>query len=856
MTYASFQSQNVSEKIVICRVKAAIRLVGFELHSGSVYKLTGFDYPVIEDIFEGSSSMLEVATLGLVGLGSYFIDRASLTLYLAVSDGTNPNGKFLTLRFFEHFATAGVALPTDLAIGDEVYWRPLIRSTSDFGNELDNEEQLGFAIEGSGTVSFFNDQDYWRDRFELIVWDQQPVEIWSWSRDLEATEAKLIYKGKIVGKSYSPQAVSFKLKDQLLALRQPLQLSNIENISTAKVPAAIGKAKQRRIYGRVAGHLPTNIDQVVETYTLAGTISVTAGSAIVTGAGTDFLAKLSPEDEIVLLIDGEDENFPIKSISSNTSLELTEAVDVTLSGQALRITPELPKRFINRTWLVAGHQCHQPSTTVTSVFSLNKITVASIQGLSPDDDIYVGAFGSGEFVTIESLQGNQLVLKQNLLNTVSAGTLITRPCLQNVRWNDKKLIFDRDYTISFTGNRTTLVLDDEFEKNLRSVRSLNGNITFTSGSRSVTGSGTQFTKQLEPGGWIRSVGQFDFYEILSIESDTALTLRTASGYTESDGGQYLGGRNFDPETDFISCEVTGTTSTDVSTGLLLSTASEVVQDILERGGITDLNQPAFDKARDVAPYLVGFVVPKKFEEQSTRPIRDVINEVNLSVFGSLVQNEDLELEYNILRPNKPPDALTLKESDIISFSLESNNDRVAKKAIVNYRFREYDFESGLELVPLIQEKMSDLGEFLVLSVQEKTINTVLFYEDDARILVNRWAFLLELGTNVIKIETKMQATRLQVNDIVKIEHEKLFERVGGGRVKYAAVQGIRKNGLKVSLELDDLSNMFNRVAIIAENGSPDWSSSDMDQKAKHGFITDSFGMIDNDKLTHNLNLIW
>lgn len=856
MTYASFQGQNVSEKIVLCRVKAAIRLVGFELHSGSVYKLTGFDYPVIEDIFEGSSTLLEVATLGLVGLSSYYIDRDNLTLYLAVADGTNPNGKFLTLRFFEHFATAGVALPTDLAIGDQVYWRPLIKSTSDFGNELDNEEQLGFAIEGSGTVSFFNDQDYWRERFELIVWDQQPVEIWSWSRDLEPTEAKLIYKGKIVGKSYSPQGVSFKLKDQLLALRQPLQLSNIEDISTAKVPEALGKAKQRRIYGRVAGHLPTNIDQVVETYTLSGTISVTAGSAIVTGSGTDFLARLSPEDEIVLLIDGEDESFPIKSISSNTSLELTEAVDVTLSGQALRIAPELPKRFINRTWLVAGHQCHQPSTTVTSVFSLNKITVASIQGLSPDDDIYVGSFGSGEFVTIESLQGNQLVLKQNLLNTVAAGTLITRPCLQNVRWNDKKLIFDRDYSISFTGNRTTLVLDDEFEKNLRSVRSLNGNITFTSGSRSVTGSGTQFTKQLEPGGWIRSVGQFDFYEILSIESDTALTLRTASGYTESDGGQYLGGRNFDPETDFISCEVTGTTSTDVSTGALLSTASEVVQDILERSGITDLNQPAFDKARDVATYLVGFVVPKKFEDQSSKPIRDVINEVNLSVFGSLVQNEDLELEYNILRPNKPPDALTLKESDIISFSIESNNDRVAKKAIVNYRFREYDFESGLELVPLIQEKMSDLGEFLVLSVQEKTINTVLFYEDDARILVNRWAFLLELGTNVIKIETKMQATRLQVNDIIKIEHEKLFERVGGGRVKYAAIQGIRKNGLKVSLELDDLSNMFNRVAIIAETGSPEWSSSDADQKAKHGFITDSFGMIDNDKLTHNLNLIW
>lgn len=856
MTYASFQSQNVSEKIVLCRVKAATRLVGFELHSGSVYKLTGFDFTIIEDIFEGDATLLEVATLGLVGLGSYFIDRDYLTLYLAVSDGSNPNGKFLTLRFFEHFATAGVSLPTDLAIGEEVYWRPLVRSTSDFGSELDNEEQLGFAIEGSGTVSFFNDQDYWRDRFELFVWDQQPVEIWSWTRDIEVSEAKLLYKGKIVGKSYSPTAVSFKLKDQLLALRQPMALANIEDIGSAKVPEALLKAKQRRIYGRVAGHLPTNIDQVVETYTLSGTISVTSGSATVTGSGTDFLARLSPEDEIVLLIDGEDESFPIKSVASNTSLELTESVDVTLSGQALRIVPATPKRFINRVWLVAGHQSNQPSTTVTSVFSLNKITVASIQDLSPDDDIYVGTLGSGEFVTIESIQGNQLVLKQNLLNTVANGTLITRPCIQNLRWNDKKLQFYRDYTISFTGNRTTLTLSDEFEKNLRSVRSLNGNLTFTTGSRTVTGSGTQFTKQLEPGGWVRSVGQFDFFEVLSIESDTSLTLRTNASYTESDGGQYLGGRNFDPEIDFLSCEVTGTTATGVSTGALLSTASEVVQDILETAGVTGLNQPAFDKARDVAPYMIGLVIPKVFTDQNSKPLRDIINEINVSVFGSLVQNEDLELEYNILRPNKPPDSLVLRENDILSFSIESNNDRVAKKAIVNYRRREFDFESRLSSVPLIEEKTSDLGQFLVKSIQEKVIDTVLFYEDDARILVNRWAFLLELGTNVIKVETKLQATRLQVNDIVKIEHEKLFDRVGGGAVKYAAVQGIKKNGLKVTLELDDLSNMFNRVAIIAESGSPDWASSDDEQRAKHGFITDSYGMIDNDPSTHNLNLIW
>lgn len=856
MTYVSYQSQNASEKILLCRIKAAQRLIGFSLHAGSVYVLSDFDYPVISQILQASTALTEVASFGAVVSGSYYHDRDNLKLYLQTSGSTHPNGEFITIRFYEHFSNAGITAPTNLSSGDEVYWRPLLKATSDFGNELDNEEQLGFAIEGSGQVSLFNDPDYWRMRFELVIWDQQPVEVWSWNRGLDFSEAKLIYKGKIVGKTFSPQGVTFKLKDQLLALRQPFELDNIEDIVTALVPEAMLKAKQRRIYGRVSGHLPTNIDQVVETYTLVGTISVTAGSATVTGVGTSFLNDLSPEDEIVLEIEGEDESFAVESIASDTSLTLTEELDASLSTHTLRIIPALPKKYINRTWLVAGHECQQPSTTVTSVFSLNKLTVNSIDGLTAGDDIYIGAFGSGEFVQIESIQGSQLVLRQNLLNTVANGTLVTRPCVQNVRWNDKKLIFDRDYSISFTGSKTYLELDELFEKNLRSRRSLNGTVTFTSGLRSVTGSGTQFTKQLEPGGWIRSVGQSDFYEILSIESDTALTLRVASGYTESDPAIYLGGRNFDPETDFLSLEVTGMTDDNLSTGSLLSTASEIVQDILTKSNITDINQTAFDKAKEVAPYTLGLVVPKAMTDQSTKAIRDTINEINQSVFGSLVQNEDLQLEYNILRPNKPPDALSLVESDILSFAIESTNERVAKKAIVNYKYKEFDYESRLENVPLIIEKTSDQGQYLVLSVQEKIINTVLFYDDDARILVNRWAFLLELGTNVIKVETKLQATRLQVNDIVKIEHEKLFERLGGGQMKYAAVQGIKKNGLKVTLELDDLSNMFNRVAIISETGHPEYADSDLSQKAAVGFITDSYGMQANDKDTFGLNLIW
>jgi len=176
-------------------------------------------------------------------------------------------------------------------------------------------------------------------------------------------------------------------------------------------------------------------------------------------------------------------------------------------------------------------------------------------------------------------------------------------------------------------------------------------------------------------------------------------------------------------------------------------------------------------------------------------------------------------------------------------------------AIINYLNKEHDSLSGDSSFKTSQ-KTSDVGNYLVRTTKTKTIDTLLVESESARIMANRWAYLLELGSTMIRLRTKMQAARLQVGDLIDLDHEKLYQRTGGGNRKISAIQKIKKNQSEVEIETEDLSNAFNRTGAITANSAPNFDNSTIDEKFYHGFITDNFGMIDNDSDSFGLNLIW
>ena len=143
-TYQDYQALESSEKIGLVIVEASKRLMGWVNHSGSIYKISAFDYVAIQSIADSGIALAEVASIALTTAGKFYNDRSENIIYLRTSDSVNPNSKFIAMTFRMFFSNVSIRAANDLANGAEVNWLPILKGTSEFGVELDNSNQLGF----------------------------------------------------------------------------------------------------------------------------------------------------------------------------------------------------------------------------------------------------------------------------------------------------------------------------------------------------------------------------------------------------------------------------------------------------------------------------------------------------------------------------------------------------------------------------------------------------------------------------------------------------------------------------------------------------------------------------------------
>ena len=831
-------------------LEASKRLLGWSLYSGSVYQIS-FQEQVITSIEDSGVALTPVTSVALVVAGSYYFDRQNGTIYLRTSDSANPNGKFLGCTFRLHFSKEGVNAPHDLSTGYDVHWRALLKETSDFGVEIDNQNQLGNAIEGSGSIEFVNDQSFWSPIYDKYYFENQRAYVYSWNREMAVSEAKLIYRGRIVSKSYDPQRVSFQLKDVINELRAPIELPLISEVAGVRAADNLLNAFQRRLYGYVYGHVCTPVDQVLDGYPLTGTFSLTQGSATVTASSAALYAELSPGDEIRFGTD--DDSYSIKTVDSSTQITLSDTYGgATASGVTAVVIPSHNKRYANREFIVASHALRQPLTTITEAIALNKIAVADATDIMPGDDVTIVY----EVIPVERVSGNTITLTQNLVTLPSVGYVVRRNAVTNCYINDRKLTYSRDFTIDATAG--TLTLDPLAEFNVATTSRVAGTLTFSNGSRTVTGASTFFKAEFKSGDWVKASNQTTWFEVHSVESDTSMTLKTVSSYAAATNGDKRRPDVFGDDGFILSCDVLGATDDGTSDGSLIKTGPMIALDLLEQVGLTDIVDTAsFTDSSDLADRRLGIVIPKKYTGQALPKVRDVVNEINQSIFGVLYQNASFNLAYGVLKPTLPDgDILTLKESDVLKFAVKSDSSRIVKTVKVNYLRREYDPVAAAATFQQV-EKMSNSAAYLARSQAEKIIETLLVDSTDAQIYANRWAYILEVASSVVSIETKMQAALAQINDVVDLQHEKLYERIGSSsKRKIAAVHEARKSMSDSRIELEDLANAFSRVAVITADDAPSWDNSSESERFYNSFITDSYGMQGNDPDTAGINEIW
>lgn len=856
-TYLEFAQQSSSEKEGLVILEASRRLLGWVLHFGSVYKIENFPHQVLAPeapIADTGAVMSSVGSAAAVTAGTYYFDRLAKVLYLATSDEVNPNGKFISCTFRLHFSRGGAKLPHDPSdpTSFKVYWAAMVQGVSDFTYGLDNRYQLGQAIEGQGSITLSNKQEYWRPIFDRYYFDNKRVLVYSWSPTLPVNEAKLIFKGRCSGKSYSFSSVQFKLTDNLSELRSPIPLEDLEDYPGARVPESLANAKQRRLFGYLFGNRPTNIDQVLDGYPLTGLFSAENGSTALVGSGTDFLTSLTPGDSVVLGSDDETFKATIESITDDENAVLTEEYSgATKALVAGRVIPSHPKTYMNRRFLIAGHQLRQPETTVVNAFTTRFFEVADATDIRPGETILV----AGERTRTLRVSGNFIVLSQALETVPLIGDPVIRPPVTAAYLDKTPLIITRDYTVDPVTAIFTLTPTAEI--NLAPVVKLTGTLDFTTSSKVVTGTGTNFTSELKPGDFIRAQGEANYFEVFKVDSDDSLQLRTPATYTLATWASYAKKPAYYVEgSSIVSIDTLGATVDGLTTGALIKTGPQIVEQLLTDIGLADLmDVTSFTASKALTETILGVAIPDQFSSRDTPSARDVINRVNQSDFGSLVQSADFQLRYNILRPQKNS-LVEFMENDALQFSIDANSDRIAAFSNVNYLIKEVDAISGSSSRKTATG-MSKSANYLAQTTREFSIDTLLVFEGDAQIFANRWAFIFELAAAIIKISTKLQGSRIQIGDVVKLKHEKLYDRVGSSsRQKIASVQSVQKSLDGATLELEDLANAFSRCATITEDDAPNWDDSSEDQQALNGFITDDYGMQGNVPDTAGVNLIW
>lgn len=852
-TYSEYQALTSSEKLTLAVIEASKRLVGWALHSGSVYKLQDFEHSAIVSIEDSGTAYVAATSVAGVTAGKYYFDRQARVLYLRAIDSSNPNSRFIGLTFRLFFSDGtGVILPNDMASGFEVEWLPILSKTSRFGVELDNQNQIGVAIEGSGTIELYNDAEYWKPRYDRFYFENQKAFIYSWNRELPISEARLIYRGRVEGKSYSEKTVKFTLKDYVAELKNPIPLENLQSIGDARIPDRLKLAKLRKIYGYVFGMVPVNIDQVLDGYPLTGTVSIASGSGTMTGAGTNFLSSLSPDDEI--LVEGLEDSISVGDITDDVTLtmgdEYTGLVGI-VDAQAW-VKPKTENRFMNRKFVIAGHALREPATTVTDSITPSIIEVASTEDLNVGDVLVV----NGEVTALRRLlPNNRIKLTTALVTPPPNGSDVIRAAVTGVKINTRELQVDRDYT--YSANDGTLELDPLAEFNVSPISPLVGSMVFTLGSRVVTGTGTFFKADMRPGDWIRGEGQADWFEILSVDADDSLRIRVACTYSDTGPGEIKRPEVYQEGKSVLTCDALGATDDGTTDGALLKTGPKIVEDILIGIGLgTALDSSSFDDAAAIAQHRLGFVIPKKYSDSNSPTAKSVIDEINQSVFGSLIQNADFQLEYSVLQPSRPSSLLQLKEYDVLKFAIESKSDKIAKTILLEYQPREYDPISKASIVSTATAT-SPSAQYLAKTSKEQTVKTLLVDQESAEIYARRWAFLQEVATSALKISTKLQGSRLSVGDKVDVSHSRMYERIGGsGARKIAAVQSMKKDGSGVDMELEDLGNAFSRCGSITADDALPYEQATESERVRNGFITDSYGMQDNDPETFGSNLIW
>ena len=826
VTYTDFTNQSRSEKVVLCHIEPVERFLIWTLDSGAIYKRTVSNFVI--DIKEGTTSLTE-ASSAVLSSGEWFYDSLINEVYIRTSDDSNPNTKNVVGTYRLFYSNSPVILPYDLASGAVVEYQGRLKSNSAISKELD-DEQIGISIESSTNIVLYNDDGHFDDTYDTLFFENKTVKIYSWSPTIALSEKQLLFSGEIQDKSFSTKTVKFSCKDFMYKLREKMSLP-LFSTSDGNVSSSIIGTPKRRIYGQVSNVRLVPINNILDGFTLTGNLSGALGSATITGiGGTLFLDEVSPNDKLTITLAREVVEITVSSVESDTSLTITDELELGFSLEAAVNLPERPWRKKNRNWSITGHKLREPTTTVNVGSQPNRFSVVDGSDMFDGDLIDV----NGTDITIKRIIGNDIVLRQNLSGTPNSGDSVTKNPVSEVYIEAKESFINRDWTLTNT-TEAILNFNNLAEFNVASQKLVTGSFTFTNGSRTVTVGTINPLNQVQSRDWIASddVTHTTFYEILSV-SDTDITLRVAYAGANNAGNAYKKNIDLIHDESLITVNCIGLENS----GVWAKSASDAVNHLLTNDStITNINTASFTEADADAPYILSMVIPEEIGGDIPI-IRDVISKINSSVLASLVNNSDFDLVYNILTTEKPTDLTTLSQHDIIGEPKIKSRNEIIRKVNLKYapftdRFKN---EDSFRLIEYTNAFVDDY----IGARQEMDITAYLFSSTDAQAIAERYGLYNSLSQSNVTVKGKLNLTTKNLNDKIFITLDRIYKRFGGrDRKKIGIINKIVKDGANTTVEFNDLGNIFNRVMSIAPDTANDFTSATETEKIINCYICDN-----------------
>jgi len=828
-SYSDFTSLTRSSKLVLCHIEPVQRLSVFTLESGTIYS-KNTNYFVI-DVKEDGTSLTEASSASLSS-GEWYYDPLTSKLWVNSSDDLDPSTHTLIVKYRLFYANVSIDLPYDLASGVEVNYDGRLKSNSPIRKELD-EEQIGVVLETATSIKLENSDAYFDDIYDVLIFENKDIKLYSWSEIIPLTEKLKLFDGQIQNKTFAESSISFSCKDFTYKLREPVKHINF-TASDGTIAEQYLYTPKRRLFGQFKQLQCVPIDATLSGFNLTGTVSVLATNKTqVVGVGTSFLDQASPKDEIIYVKNNVTYRASVDSVSSNTLIILEDEYPVSFADSTVTLKPAVPYRKKNRRWHIAGHKLRSVSTTIATVASSNRFSVADASELFAGDLINV----NGEDVLIRRISGNNIVLRTNLqAGLPSVGYTVTKNPVSRSYSNGREAVISRDYTIENSTSDAVLVFEDDFEFNIAPIKNLTTSLVFTNSSNQVTISGGGDPRgEISVRDWIQSGDEAHqtWYEILSV-TENLVELRSS----------YLGGNNTSigkaknvtivDDNSIITVDCLGQDSSNK----WIKTASDAVLDLIETdAALTNIDAASFVEAREDSNMTLSYVVPDKIGGR-IKSIRDVVSDINESVFGSLVLDNDFNLAYKILTSEKPTTLTEIKDDDLSNPNIRSTTrNKIVRKVNANYSFFTDKFtgKPAFELYEYVNEFVDNL----VGITDELNVDLYLFNESDAETITQRYALYNSLSQSIITVSGKLNLSNFTLNDAVWLGLDRLYKRFGNrDSRKVGIINKITNDGTSIILSINDLGNAINRIANISSDTANDFTSATEDEKIIYNYIVD------------------